>query len=391
MSNHELKVFRISEVTPWPQSDQLDGIFVGGWLCAVRRGEFKAGELAVFVEPDFVVPTTEPEFAFLALDRAGKPRENPPTHYRITARKLRGTWSQGLIMHAREGWVEGQDVRELLGVVRWEAPEPKPKGPPNRQFVTRKVNSPPPGLGTVPYYDIEAGRKFSKHWTEFCDQFHLDLVVTEKIHGANMAVVFKDGQLYVRSRTVWKAKPQERFWPRFWRGLQNVGRKLINMPAIERPRITSCWWWGAVDQNPWIEQFARMHEGLVIFGEVFGPNVQGPEFSYGLKNGEFGFRAFDVYDPALQSFWPFEKVVKEMWSGNRFVPYRRVCFGPGPLQPVNPTGPSEVGGGIFREGLVYRSWSKDARAEAGSGLPLGERLVFKDVCPQWLAAQKAEQ
>jgi hypothetical protein len=55
-----------------------------------------------------------------------------------------------------------------------------------------------------------------------------------------------------------------------------------------------CLWWQALAQNPWIEDWCRQNPGKVLFGEVFGSNVQ--DLPYGLSSGKYAFAAFDVWD-----------------------------------------------------------------------------------------------
>jgi ATP-dependent RNA circularization protein (DNA/RNA ligase family) len=53
-------------------------------------------------------------------------------------------------------------------------------------------------------------------------------------------------------------------------------------------------WWKALEDNPWIEEWCRKHPGQIVYGEIFGPKVQGNLFNYGKKENQIGFRVFDV-------------------------------------------------------------------------------------------------
>jgi len=57
-----------------------------------------------------------------------------------------------------------------------------------------------------------------------------------------------------------------------------------------------CVWWTVLAQNPWIEEWCKNHPGMAIYGEVYGPNVQGTDFHYGKAQGQYGFAVFDVLD-----------------------------------------------------------------------------------------------
>ena len=87
-----------------------------GWTVVVKKGEFKVGDLCTYIQIDTVVPE-KPEFEFL--------RERK---FRVKTIKLRKQLSQGLIVPLPEGkFKEGDDVTELLGVIKYEKPDTNPQ------------------------------------------------------------------------------------------------------------------------------------------------------------------------------------------------------------------------------------------------------------------------
>jgi len=76
---------RIVDVNTVENSDTLDVVTVLGWKVVVKRGEFKSGDLCLYVGLDSILPEI-PEFEFLR-----------PYHFRIKTIKLRGQISQGLV------------------------------------------------------------------------------------------------------------------------------------------------------------------------------------------------------------------------------------------------------------------------------------------------------
>src|SRR6267142_2124839 len=108
MSNHEAKVIRISEVLKHPNADSLGLVEIGGFQVVVRLDQFKPSDLAVYVQPDSIVPEI-PQFKFVwERDGAGQLRvlspESPiPEKWRrVTVRKFRKEWSEGLLMPVRD-------------------------------------------------------------------------------------------------------------------------------------------------------------------------------------------------------------------------------------------------------------------------------------------------
>ena len=88
-------VVQIDEIIPIEGADRVEVAKVGGWRVMVRKGQFKAGDPAIYFEIDSKVPETE-AFEFLAQK-----------HYKVKTQKyFKGTViSQGLLMAAEDfGW-----------------------------------------------------------------------------------------------------------------------------------------------------------------------------------------------------------------------------------------------------------------------------------------------
>ena len=79
---------RVDEVLPM-NADRRECARIGGWNCVVGKGEFKAGDIGVYFEIDSKLPEVAPfnEMEFLKSK-----------HYRIKTQKIRGVYSQGLLM-----------------------------------------------------------------------------------------------------------------------------------------------------------------------------------------------------------------------------------------------------------------------------------------------------
>lgn len=68
MGEHRIDVIRIDRITKHTNADTLGLVQVYGFTCAVKLDQFKPGDLAVYIEPDFVVPDA-PQFAFLGSSK----------------------------------------------------------------------------------------------------------------------------------------------------------------------------------------------------------------------------------------------------------------------------------------------------------------------------------
>jgi hypothetical protein len=111
---------KIINIEPIEGADFLEKATVLGWQVVVKKGEFKVGEKAIYVQIDTIAPN-KPEFEFL--------RER---NFRIRTIKLRKTISQGLLLPLansraiQESVVEGQDMTEYLGIKKYEKPDNNP-------------------------------------------------------------------------------------------------------------------------------------------------------------------------------------------------------------------------------------------------------------------------
>src|SRR5271166_2367982 len=132
-SSHKVNVVRIEEILPHINADTLGIVHVGDYQCVVKKDDFKVGDLAVYVQPDSIIPQTEP-FKFLWADREFPDGVVPESKRRITVRRFRKEWSEGLLLpvavfaelcgKAGPFINEGDDVSELLGITHYIEPEP---------------------------------------------------------------------------------------------------------------------------------------------------------------------------------------------------------------------------------------------------------------------------
>ena len=231
-TTHQALVSQVENIYPHPNADALDIVRVDNYECAVKRGEFKLGDLFVFIVPDTLVNPARPEFAFLS--------DNILKKVRIKVKRLRGYYSQGLILPAPPGFGLGDDTWDYFELERYD-PEAASENIGDAR-----------GGPNVSKYDVDSINKF----TYLFDG--LEVVATEKIHGSNYRVGFLDGEIYVGSRSMWK--------------------KDGNNP-----------WWNCYRKYPQIEEFIKNNPGLLLYGELYGCTQ---DIRYGLT--ENAFAAFDV-------------------------------------------------------------------------------------------------
>jgi len=247
---------KIDALRPIVGADAIECAIVGGWTCVVKKGEFKVGDLAVYLEIDSWVPTDLAPF----LSKGKEPRVYEDIQgERLRTVKLRGQLSQGLLLpleptcsNIESELFDGLDVSLPLGIVKWEMPM-------NAQLAGMARGNFP---SQIPKTDQERCQNLVKEIDQaITDKLHFE--VTEKIEGSSMTVYLIDGVFGVCSRNLdLKETADNTFWQ--------------------------------VARRDDIESKMRTVVGtdFAIQGELIGPGIQGN--IYKLSKPEF--RVFDVYN-----------------------------------------------------------------------------------------------
>ena len=269
MTRKMATVRKIDSIREIPGADSIECCTLGGWNVVTRKGEFTAGDLAVYCEIDSFIPTAIAPFLT-------KPGHSSKTFEgvageRLRTVKLRGQLSQGLLLPVFNDVTgtylmiytdetgeysltvaEGADVSEALGIVKWEMPM-------NAQLAgMAKGNFP----SVIPKTDQERVQNLKQEIDQAITD-NLQFEVTEKLEGSSMTVYLIDGVFGVCSRNLdLKETEDNTFW--------QVARR----DGIEAKMRAS----------PPGGDFA-------IQGELIGPGIQGN--IYKLSKPEF--RVFDVY------------------------------------------------------------------------------------------------
>ncbi len=289
MSSLIVEVVRINELEKHPNADTLLIATVRGWKCIVKDGEFKLGDLAVYVPIDAVIPPNVVEQYGLTYLKKGE---------RVRTIKLRGYISQGLLLPLPPGasWREGQDVARILGITKWEPPARPAQGlTPGQRPST--VKNPNPWFHK--YVDIE-------NHNNYPDVFGPDdeVVITEKVHGTNL----RAGWVPVHPRSWW-SKLITKLTRRQWEFV--VGSHNVQLYG----RMNAKHFYKETHGNLYVEA-ARLYDlprklpkGIVIYGEVYGKGIQ--DLTYGLDDIDVVF--FDAKrNGQYLDYEEFDKLCKEL-------------------------------------------------------------------------------
>lgn len=97
MSTFECPVVRVA-IEPHPNADAIELARVGGYLAIVKKGQFKDGDLAVYIPEQAVLPEWLLKLLGFWDDLNGKGTLSGSAGSRVRAIKLRGVLSQGLLI-----------------------------------------------------------------------------------------------------------------------------------------------------------------------------------------------------------------------------------------------------------------------------------------------------
>jgi RNA ligase (TIGR02306 family) len=247
---------KIDALRPIPDADAIECAVVGGWTAVVKKGEFKAGDLAVYCEIDSWIPLALAPF----LSKGKEPRVfDGIAGERLRTMKLRGQLSQGLLLpfaimkpfFVDILFTEGVDVSDFLGIVKYEAPIPAQ--------LAGEVKGMFPGW--IQKTDQERVQNLKEELDYWLREQHV-WEVTEKLDGSSMTVYLRDGEFGVCSRNL-ELKPSE----------------------------TNSLWKVAV-RNDLELKLRRANRNLALQGELIGEGIQGNPYKQ--KGQEFFL--FDIYD-----------------------------------------------------------------------------------------------
>lgn len=369
MSDWLVHLVRIGKVGRHPNADKLDITQVYGQAVISQRDLYREGDLAVFLPPESVLPL-DPQHPLV------KSSGLEPGHC-IEAKRLRGIFSNGMLVPAGEVFTRaelaeirvGEHVAERLGITKYESPADR--------LATGGDNERDPGYMPV-YTDIEG---WPKYRNEGIIKEGDEVVLTEKIHGANARFTFRDDRLWVGSHHGVKKQNvfttpnglqvEKNLW---WAVAKDIGledrfRKLLAGDIVDDIIDGKV---GRVRSQNVVSTFDVIRgkdlSKTVIYGEVYG---QVQDLKYGVQKGA-ALRVFDTFDQGLGRYndWDVTVAIANA-MGLELVPelYR------GPWKPELEelrNGPSVLYPGNIREGFVVKPLAERYDEYIG-------RVIFKFV------------
>jgi RNA ligase (TIGR02306 family) len=352
MSTHRVEVVKIDAVEKHPNADRLELAKIEGWQVVTGKGNFQAGDLALYIPVDSVLPNSLelrlfPPGSKITLKKG-----------RIRSIKIRGQMSQGMIIPLSDVEQElaatwdgksklpkysvGVDLAGVLNVTKYEPPEVSE--PPTMR--TKKASKNQINPHFKKYTDIENIKWYSDIFQEG------EMVyISEKLHGTSARYgyvprhyegflaplksavmnfmakwgVVKSHQFVYGSRNCQLHTGSNKSWYS-----EDVYTKILNQEDIR----------------------AKLQPGECVYGEIVGHNIQ-TGYSYGCKEGEHRFFVYDVMvDGKWLDFPALERFCDR--RGLTMVPKLHVGPWSHEVHMKHRDGDSTVGGQKVREGVVIK-------------------------------------
>lgn len=257
----------ILEIHPIPDADAIERARVRGWDVVVKKGEFQVGDLALYIEVDAHLDTSDPRFEFLAPRGLRTDELTGFTGHVLKTARLRGQYSQGLLLPLTEfpeldGFTAGDDVTGVLGIVKWDPPLPA--------GMTGNV------AGFFPTQIQKTDEERIQNMQGVLAARDLEWVATEKVDGTSMTVFFLDGRDGVAGRNYEFKEDND---GAMWNQANTLGLHEKLHAAFPNA------------------------ESAVIQGELFGPGIQ----KNPLQVRDVTFAAFTVFVDGVElprAEWP---------------------------------------------------------------------------------------
>lgn len=275
-------VGHIGEIIPIPGADNIELVLVSGWQAITKKGEYTVGDKVVVATTDAVIPEALSELMGVTnYLRKGQ---------RVRTVKLRGMYSECLLIPFKflapkaleKNVKDGDDMMEILGVVKYEPPVRQVQLASGRKF-KYKDN---PNFHI--YYKFPNLKNVAGMFTEE------DVVeITRKIHGTNarygivkrtnlslmdkVKKFFRLGSKWIEyeyaygSHNIEKGSDSQGYYS------TDVWRTIDEKYSIKEKL------WKFVKDQYTVEELGA---GIVMYGEIYGGGIQ-KNYEYGLTDMEF--------------------------------------------------------------------------------------------------------
>lgn len=265
----------IESILEHRNADALELATILGYTCVIKKNqEFKMGDRIIFIEPDYVLPNNIQQFPWVEPFL-------PYAQSRIRAIRLRGVYSEGLVVKSIDGidleaLEIGSNINDLIGVTKYTS---RTKGP---NYLNMKHNCLPYNL---PKTDEERWQriKYKLPFGQLC-------TVTLKIDGQSASYGFNQKDEKVSEKTDINVLSDSDGKGTFFATSRSLDLKLedVNPYTAHIKRY-------GIDTK--LQAYCEEHKvSLVLRGESYGPGIQVSKVNPHCRVKTPSWALFSVYD-----------------------------------------------------------------------------------------------
>lgn len=266
-------VAQIEKINPIEGADKIVQAIISGWECVIQKDTFNVGDQVVIATNDAIIPFELAEKLGVTSYLKHRKKTN---QYTVRTTKLRGVYSQALIVKDFSSSKVGTDMMDAFGIFKYEEPAIEVQTTSGKKIRYHKN----PNFHV--YYKFPNAKNVPNMFTPY------DIVsITRKMHGTNARYgIVKKPKLTILDKV-------KRLFGNKWveydfvYGSHNVEKgsdsqgyysKDVWLEVAKQFRIKEKLW----DR---VKTFSKekLGDGLIIYGEIFGAGIQ-KYYDYGLKN-----------------------------------------------------------------------------------------------------------
>ncbi len=306
---------KIQEIRSIENADKIEIAVVNGWNSISPKGQLKVDDMVLCITTDAVIPQEFGEkHGILTYLRKGN---------RVRTVKLRGVYSDCIVIPISDinlskyqpDIFDGQDMMSNLGIFKYEEPEKIVTLPGGRR-IKQKDN---PNFNK--YYKFPNYKNVPHIFNE-----EDEIVITRKIHGSNA----RYGIVKKVNYSIWdKIKKFFRFTNKWDHYTYIYGSHNVIKGSEESGFYSTDIWKEVGDKYNIKEKlwnFVKstkpedLGSGIILYGEVYGPGVQGEKYTYNLKE-----RDLILFDIQIDNEYLNRETFKDI-SFNLNIPYTEALY-----------------------------------------------------------------
>lgn len=280
---------KITKILPIENADKIEQCFVNGWSSVTHKGIHKENDLVLCVTQDAVIPNK--------LATKWNIINYLKNNSRVKTIKLKGVFSECILIPVSDVYKVGDDMMSDLGIFKYESP-------------VKIINIPGNSARKIRWQDNQNFHIYYKfpNQKNTPDMFNENdtVVITRKIHGTNgrWSIIKKSKTSILDKIKLFMSKNLFNFVPYNWKYSNyeySYGSHNVQKGSDSQGFYSTDVWQEIADKYnlkdrlfKLVKEFTleELGSGFILYGEIYGDNIQSKEYNYGLHFKELA--TFDI-------------------------------------------------------------------------------------------------